>query len=463
MRARRRYSRSLPTRTQWFTALHVQKNLMNITTQTIRFAPDRPPLVRIVIVLMGLSSGCLLGQTTLTLQQVKDKFEAGNPTLKAAQLNIDESRAAEITAYLRPNPDITGTIDQINPFTTQPTPNGGSNVYSPFAFALPSGSISYLHEREHKRELRLEGAKKSTEVTASAYLDQERNLIFNLRGAFVQALQAKAVLQNAQQNLDYWDRELGVNRRRFSAGDLAQVDLDRLELQRVQFESDFETATVNLRSAKIQLLMLLNDRTPIEGFDVTGPFDYADQLVSMEEFRNIALATRPDLREALQNVELARVNHQLAVANGSTDPTFSVDFARNPPIPVYLGISITIPLRIFDRNQGEKARTQIDIGRNERLREAAQAQVFNDVDSAYVTLVSTLNLLRPYKTKYLKLASDTRDRVAFSYQNGGASLLDYLDAEKANRDARLAYLNLIGSYLTAAAQMNMAVGREVLQ
>ena len=85
------------------------------------------------------------------------------------------------------------------------------------------------------------------------------------------------------------------------------------------------------------------------------------------------------------------------------------------------------------------------------------------MDSAFVTLVSALNLLRPYKTKYLKLASDTRDRISFSYRNGGASLLDYLDAEKANRDVRLAYLNLIGSYLTGAAQMNMAVGSEVLQ
>jgi cobalt-zinc-cadmium efflux system outer membrane protein len=164
----------------------------------------------------------------------------------------------------------------------------------------------------------------------------------------------------------------------------------------------------------------------------------------------------------VQSVELAKTNSQLAVANGSTDPTFSMDFARNPPIPVYFGVSVSIPLRIFDRNQGEKARTQIDIGRNERLRDATQAQVFGDVDSAYVTLVSALNLLRPYRDKYLKLAADSRDRISFSYQNGGASLLDYLDAEKAYRDTRLAYLNLIGSYLTAAAQMNMAAGREVI-
>ena len=241
------------------------------------------------------------------------------------------------------------------------------------------------------------------------------------------------------------------------------MDLNRLVLQRVQFESDFETAWVNLRTAKIQLLMLLNDRTPIDQFDVSGPYDFTDALLPLEEFRNIAIEARPDLKTAVQNVELAKITYKLTVSNGSTDPTFSVDFARNPPIPVYMGVSVSIPLRIFDRNQGEKARTQLDIGRNERLRDASMAQVFNDVDSAYWALVQNVNLLKPYKTKYLPLATDVRDTTAFSYKNGGASLLDYLDAEKAYRDTRLAYVNLIGSYLTAAAQMNMAAGREVVQ
>lgn len=414
-------------------------------------------LIPIVLFLPPL----VLGQTALTWQDVKQKFESSNPTLRAAQLNIDESRAEEITAYLRPNPGIGTGLDQIVPFSTQPSPTG-QQVYRPLANNFPSLSINYLHERDHKRELRLESARKSTDIAASTYADQERTMLFNLRNAFVQVLQAKAVQQNARVNLAYWDRELDVNRKRLAAGDLAQVDLDRLELQRVQFESDLETALVNLRTAKIQILTLMNDRTAIDRFDVTGAYDFLDRLQPLEEFRDAALGARPDLKEAVQNVELAKANHQLAVANGSTDPTFSLDLARNPPIPFYFGISISIPLRIFDRNQGEKARTAVDIRRNEHAEDATKAQVYSDVDSAYYTVVSTLNLLRPYRDKYLKLAEDTRNRVAFSYQNGGASLLDYLDAEKSYRDTRLAYLTLIGSYLTAAAQMNMAVGREVI-
>jgi cobalt-zinc-cadmium efflux system outer membrane protein len=439
--------------------------MMKTSPTTVRdnAAQPRPRRVCAVILLAGMLPSAMSAQTAFTWQQIKDKFEGANPNLKAAQLAIDESRSAETTAYLRPNPSFTGTLDQLNPLTTISSPVSGNSVYRPFANTLPFGSVSYLHEREQKRELRLESAQKSTEIAASGYSDQERGLMFNLRNAFVQTLQAKAVRQNARENLDYWDHELTVNRNRFQAGDLAQVDLDRLELQRVQFESDLETATVNLRTAKIQLLTLLNDRTPIEQFDVAGPYDFIDSLMPLEEFQNIALEARPDLKSAVQSVELAKTNHRLAIANGSSDPTFSMDFARNPPIPAYFGVSVSIPLRIFDRNQGEKARTEIDIGRNERLRDATEALVFGDVDSAYVTLVSALNLLRPYRDKYLKLAEDSRNRIAFSYQNGGASLLDYLDAEKAYRDTRLAYLNLIGSYLTAAAQLNMAVGREVIQ
>ncbi len=399
--------------------------------------------------------------TTYTWPQLLHRFEAANPTLKADKLNIDESKAAEVTAYLRPNPDLS-----INTDGYQVSRNMG--IWRPLSGVEETPGISYLHEREHKRELRRDQAKASTTVAESTYLDQERSLIFNLRNAFVQALLAKAVLRNATDNLSYWDRELEVNRTRFKAGDIAQVDLNRLELQRVQFESDFETALVNLRTAKIQLLTLMNDRTPIERFDVTGTFDFREELRPLEDFRTMALDTRPDLKEAVQNIELAKVTHQLAIANGSTDPTFSLWFSNNPSFSnsfasETIGGSISIPLRVFDRNQGEKTRTQVDIGRNEKLRDAAEAQVLNDVDSAYYTVVQNVNLLKPYKSRYLPMATDVRDKMSFSYRQGGASLLDYLDAEKSYRDTRLAYLNLIGSWLTAASQMNLAVGREVMQ
>ncbi len=404
-----------------------------------------------------------LAQRAFTWQEIHDKFEAANPTLQAARIGIDESRANEITAYLKPNPDITANIDQINPFSKQPPPNGiGGSSYNPFGYTLPFLSASYLHERQNKRELRRDSAQQATGVALSDLADQERNLIFILRNAFVQTLHAKAVLQLAQENLAYYDRLLVVNRNRRQAGDIAQVDLDRLELQRVQYESDQQTAAVDLRTAKIQLLALLNDRTPVDQFDVTGPFDSSDQLQPLEDLHRIALDTRPDLKAAMQSVEKAKTDHRLAVANGSTDPIFGVDVARNPPIPAYFGVSVTIPLRIHDRNQGEKARTELDIARNEKLQTAAETQVFSDVDSAYAAVSSNLALLKTYKSRYLKLAASVRDTISFSYQNGAASLLEFLNAQNDYRSTELNYLNLVGSYMTAASQLNLATGREVI-
>jgi cobalt-zinc-cadmium efflux system outer membrane protein len=413
------------------------------------------PRVRICLLIAGVVCQPGLAQQVYTWEQLRAKFEAANPTVQAGELNIAESRASEVTAYLRPNPDFSLSLDQIDPFPSTP--------YRPFTYTEPIFSFDYLHEREHKRELRLESAKKGTGVAVAQQADLVRNLIFNLRNSFVQTLQAKSVLTLAQDNLAYYDKLLAVSRERLKAGDIAQVDMDRLDLARAQYETDIQTALVNLRTAKINLLMLLNDRTPVEQFDVTGPFEFKEQLAPLEEFRAAALDARPDLKAAVLSVDKAKTDHKLAVSNGSTDPTFSLDIGRDPPIQAYIGVAVSIPLRIFDRNQGEKERTDIDIRRNERLQEAARAQVFSDVDSAFATLNSNLALLAPYKVRYLQQAVRVRDTISFAYQHGGASLLDFLSAQSDYRSIQLNYLNLIGSYLTAASQLNLAVGREVIQ
>jgi len=412
-----------------------------------------------LVLAAGFAESCF-AQKALTWQEVRAKFEAANPTLLAGQIGIDESRAQEITAFLRPNPGLTLSTDG-----TQLAPYKG--VWQPLTGTQFSANFSYLHERQHKREFRLESAQKATGIAISGQADLERTLIFTLRSAFVQTLQEKAILDLAKENLLYYDHMLDVNRDRYKAGAIAQVDLDRLELQRVQYESDLQTAEVNLRTAKIQLLALLNERTPVEQFDVTGPYDFSAQIATQAEVRKTALDTRPDLKAAVEAIDKAQTDHKLAVANGSTDPTFSAWYTYNPSFNnpfdhQTLGASVSIPLRIFDRNQGEKLRTQLEIDRNERLMEVARAEVFSDVDSAYATVNSTVILLQPYKDRYLQQAARVRDTIAFSYEHGAASLLDFLNAQADYRSVQVNYLNLVASYLNAASQLNLAVGREVL-
>ena len=415
----------------------------------------------IAVSLLLVTSQLVSAQTSLTWEQVKAKFEAVNPALKADADNVDEMRAEEITAFLRPNPQFALSVDG-----TQPAPHNG--VWTPFKGTTEQPNFSYLHERKHKRELRLESAQEGTRITQSQHEDLERNMVFALRTAFVGTLQAKFVLDLAKADLEYYDHIIEISRARFKAGDLAQIDLDRIELLRVQYESEIETAIVNLRTAKIQLLQMLNDRTPVEQFDVTGQFDFSEALQPLETYRDAAMAARPDLQAALQTVQQSVTNHKLAVANASTDPTFAGWFTNNsstnnPNGPETIGVSVSVPLRIFDRNQGEKKRTLIDIDRSQQASEAARAQVFSDVDTAYELVRSNIELLKPYKAKYKDQALRVRDTVTFAYEHGGASLMDFLNAQSDYRQVQLAYAQLIGAYLTAAGQLNLAVGTEAIQ
>src|SRR5262249_47216705 len=193
------------------------------------------------------SVGAQTPQTAATWSDVRDRFRATNPTLQAGQISIDEAKATEITAFLRPNPQWSLAFDQIGNTAAGNNAFSASNVYTTF---------NYLFERQQKRELRRDSAQRATAVATSAQADLERTLLFALRAAFVQVMQAKAFRALAQDNLASYDQLLSVSRTRLQAGDISQLDLDRLELQRVTYESDVQGAEVNLRTAKIQLLRL---------------------------------------------------------------------------------------------------------------------------------------------------------------------------------------------------------------
>lgn len=383
---------------------------------------------------------------------VREHFERNNPSLRAGQLNVEEAKADEVTANLRPNPQLGIVLDQFTVFNRdQLSPNNAQ--WTP--------TLTQLIERQGKRRLRYQSAQLATQGTQQDTQDLERNLLFSLRDAFIRVLASKSILQLASDNLAYYDKVIAVNRERFQAGDIAKIDLQRVELQRVQFAGDYQNALVNLRQAKLDLLALMSEKTPVDNFDVDGVFDFHDALPDLGEVRRQALATRPDLQSTATAVQKAQVDHKLAWANGSTDPTVGIEYQRTGPYNT-LGVDLAIPLRIFDRNQGEKQRTQIEMERSERLRQAAATGVLRDVDSAHAALASLLELLKPYREHYLPEATDVRETISFSYAHGGASLLDFLDAQREYRDTQLNYRNLIASYLSAVNQLNFTVGREVI-
>jgi cobalt-zinc-cadmium efflux system outer membrane protein len=392
-------------------------------------------------------------QGPLSWEQVLQRFQQNNPALLAGQTNVEETRANEITAGLKPNPQISFTSDQWNLFQTNP--------YRPFAASQTIVEVSQLIERRRKRPLRVESAQLATSIAGTDQADAQRQLVFTLRDAFVRLLQAKSILELAQDNLKYYEQVIAVNRRRFEAGDLARADFDRIALQRAQYESDLENAKVSLRTAKITLLSMMNDKHPVDEFDVAGAFDFNEKLLLPEELHKMALDSRGDIHSAETSVRKAEVDNRLAWANGSWDPIVGADYTLVGSAHT-VGVELSIPLRIFDKNQGEKARTSIEMKRSQQFRDSVVNSAFRDVDTAYAQIESLRALLRPYRDDYLPQAIRVRDSVSYAYSKGGASLLDFLDAQKSYRDTELSYRNLIGSYLSAVNQLNLAVGREVL-
>jgi cobalt-zinc-cadmium efflux system outer membrane protein len=412
----------------------------------------------VTIALIGAGfCGQALAQNALSWGEVRDLFLKNNPSLAAGRIGVQEFQANEITAGLRPNPVFSTVNDQFRVFSL-----GSLDAWNN---AQWTQTVSQLFERRNKRGLRVESARLATSIAGTDLADFERQLTFSLRDAFIRVLLSKSALELAADNLQDYEKILDVNRQRLLAGDIARVDLTRLELQRAQFESDLENARVGLRTAKIALLALLNDRRPVDDFDVTGEFDFRDSIISRAEARRIALEQRPDLKSSIAAIDKARTDNQLAWANGSTDPVLGLEYQRTPGDPTgynTMGFSIAIPLRIFDRNQGEKARTALEVSRAERFREGVLIGINRDVDSAYESLESVRTLLRSYRDRYLAQSADTREAVSFAYSRGGASLLEFLDAQKSYRDIQINYRNLVGSYLAAANQLNFAIGREVI-
>jgi len=414
---------------------------------------------RSLLIVAALAHGLYGQSSVLSWEQIKSRFLAQNPSVLAGQINVEESKANEITAALRPNPQFNLSQDGL-----QLAPSMG--VWRPLTGIVLTPGVSQLIERQNKRERRTDSARLATAGAASDQEDLQRTLLFSVRTAFLNTLQAKALVDLTQASLQSYDQAIEANRTRFQAGDISELDFQRVEIQRIQFESDLATARVNLRTAKIQLLALLNDRTPVDGFDVEGDFAYRESIMQLPELRQAAAANRPDLRSAETAIEKAQADNRLAIANGTADPVVAGWYSRNPSFnnpfdSNTLGASISIPIRIFDKNQGEKARTALEVTRTGHLRDALLAGIYRDVDSAYATVESVRTLVRPYRDKYLKESADIRDKVSFSYSQGNATVLEFLDAQKSYRDTQVTYVGLVGSYWSALAQLSLAVGQEV--
>jgi cobalt-zinc-cadmium efflux system outer membrane protein len=385
----------------------------------------------------------------VTLAQVLDLAHRSNPTLLSAAQHLAAVRAQEVTAGLRQNPNATAAGQMV---TLGPDDPNGPDFYSV--------GVQRLFERGNKRQLRVETARSTTALTGFQLDDQRRQTDLAIRQAFSRMLYARQALGISRDNLEGYSKTVALMKVRLDAGDIDQTDFDRIELQLAGFESDRDNAELTLRQASIALQNLIGIARPREDFDITGNLDPPPAAITLDALRAAALAGRPDLKAAQSQVDVDVANAKLAIANGTADPTLEADYERTGHANTF-GANVNIPLRIFDRNQGEKERTRYEIESSRLALIAAQNQVLSDVDSAWAGYQTARSQSERYRSKYLAEAAHVRDNLEFSYRNGNSTLLDYLSALSDYRLVNLAALTAKLQLLLAIEQLSYAAHTEI--
>jgi cobalt-zinc-cadmium efflux system outer membrane protein len=408
-----------------------------------------------------LTAGLAYGQSPafrITMEQAIELALKHNHGLIAARTNVQQSQAQEITANVRPNPVLFADWEYLPIFSR---PQGES--IGDYLQGSTEGDIgiSYLFERGQKRQNRVQAAKDATAVARSQVSDNERTLAFQVASLFINVQLAEATMDFADQDLKSFQKTVEIAQSQFEFGGLSENDNLKIKLQLVQFKQTLEQAQLARIQALDDLRQAVGYESVPRSYDIAGEFAYKPFPLSLDALETRALDYRPDLRAAIQGVTAANSQHSLARANGKQDVTLSVNYSH------VNGISgstfyVSVPLPIFDRNQGEIARTQFAITQVQEQKKAVEGQALTDVRDAWEGVQTNERVVQVYLSGNLDTSKKSRDISEYAYQRGSASLLDFLDAERSYRATQVGYLQALAAYLTSIEQVRQAVGTRSL-
>jgi cobalt-zinc-cadmium efflux system outer membrane protein len=401
------------------------------------------------------------GPVRITLDEAIQMALQHNHNIIAARTTIEQSLDLEITANLRPNPSIFTDWEYL-PLWSPAKQNPGlyTGVSTPdYLKNNTEGDIglSYLIERGHKRQARYQAAKDVTAETRSLVADNERNLSSQVAALFVNVQLAESTIVLAQQDLKSFQQTVDISEFQFKAGGISEDDYLKIELQLLQFESDLESAQLARAQGLSDLRQILGYESVSADYDVVDAFDYVPLKANLDDLQMKALQNRPDLRAAVQGVTAANSAYVLAKADGKPDLTVQGNYSHVNGINAAT-VYASIPLPIFNRNQGEIARTKSVITMSQEQQAFTNGQVLTDVKDALEGVQSNDRMVMMYMGKYRDVAKKSRDIADYAYHRGGIALLDFLDAERTYRAEELGYRQTLASYLLALEQLREAVG-----
>lgn len=392
---------------------------------------------------------------SVDLDQATALALAYNPALQAASTTVPQSQAEEVTAAIHPNPVLTwdGLFLPLNPS------NWNHNILNQISeFDV---GVAYTFERGNKRQHRIQAARDVTAVTRSQLADAQRSLIFNVAQQFVGVLLAESNLDFARQDLAGFQQTVAIGQAQFKAGQISEGDYLKIKLQLLQFQTDVSSAQVALVQARAALRNAVGYRALAPDVRVVGSLAFTPLHGNEDDYRALALKNRPDLIAARQGVVAAQSQYSLARANGKRDLTSSLTLSHVGGL-TGAGLAFNMEIPIFDRNQGEIARTRFGMVQAQDLSTAAENQVLTDVTTAYQAAKTGEQVVSLYQSGYLQQARQSRDISAYAYHRGAASLLDFLDAERSYRATELTYRQSLAAYMLALQQLKEAAGAKKL-
>ena len=408
-------------------------------------------LVALLMLVVLLTAPRASAQARLDRVSIEDAVSLAlrsNPTIVAKQAELSSVKANETTAGLRPNPSASYAAEQ---------------------FGLPGSDpqhtvvVSQTIETGGKRQRRIDAARAATTVTGHHLVDVRRQTILQVKTAFVNALVAREQLALAEQNLKTLDDTERLQRLRVERGDLSRLELTRIEVQRFTFERDAADARQAFATAKIAL-RTATGATELLGadFEIDGQLGFPVVDLDRAELIRIALENRPDFRAAVADRARARADHDLARANAWWDFAPQIEYQRIGRDNT-IGVGVSLPLRIFDRNQGEIARTRSEIDRVASVMRATELQVLSDVDTDLKAALTQRDRVISLRDTYLPKAGSARNTVEYAYRRGGASLLDFLDAQRTYRETAVQHLQALGAFTTAIYQLEADVAGSLVK
>jgi cobalt-zinc-cadmium efflux system outer membrane protein len=398
---------------------------------------------------------------TMTVEQAVDEAVQRNLALLAERSNLSIADAALVTARLRPNPVLSATSERLDLLGTGFDEINGAG---PPEYAV---RVDVPFERAHKRELRTDVADYAKRQAEARIADLLRRLKLDVILASVDVLEAKAKLQLAQDNLQTLDRLVQLNERRLTSGAIPQLEVTRSRVAMLQYRGAVKTAQLAVIQARLKLLPLLGRRPDEEPVDIEDRLGVTPVSAGLDaaSLQLTARATRPDLVALHQEEARTQADLRLQVAQGKVDYTLGAEYRREQGVNGrgnLLGLFVSVPLPLFNRNQGEIARAEAEHQKAGRSLAAVETDVASEVASAYEEFESARQLLIEIERDLLKPTADVRSVTTYVYQAGATSLLDVLDAQRAFNDTMETYYSAQAVYRRAQAKLSLAVNKDVL-